>query len=173
MTGEALQDDGWILREAIAADIDDLMLWFPVYEDVHIWGGPSFRFPFTRETFFKDIYWEKMASFCLIDPSNRFAAFGQLYERNSRIHLARLVAAPEMRGRGVGRRLIEMLMTAGQAMFPSDEFSLFVFRENKPAYECYKSLGFEVTDYPDDMPHADACYYLTRAAGNKQKGEQQ
>lgn len=69
-----------------------------------------------------------------------------------------------MRGQGVGRRLIEMLMKAGQAMFPGDQYSLFVLRENKPAYECYKSLGFEATDYPDDMPHADVCYYLTRPA---------
>lgn len=41
----------------------------------------------------------------------------------------------------------------------------FTFRDNKPAYECYKSLGFGITDYPDDMPYADVCYYLTRRAG--------
>ncbi len=164
MTVDALHEDGWILREAIAADIDDLMRWFPLYDDVHVWGGPSFRFPFTRETFFKDIHWEKMASFCLCDPSGRFVAFGQLYERDSRIHLARLVVITDMRGRGVGRRLIEMLMTAGQSIFPGDEYSLFVFRENTLAYKCYKSLGFEVADYPSDMPHADVCCYLTRPA---------
>ena len=180
MTGEALQEDGWILREAIAADIYELMRWFPKSDDVHVWGGPWFQFPFTRETFIKDVHWGKMASLCLCDPSRRVVAFGQLYERDGRIHLARLVVIPDMRGHGVGRRLIEMLMTAGQAMFPGDEYSLFVFRENKPAYECYKSLGFEITDYPDDMPHADVCYYLTRSistkqpiAGNKQEGEQQ
>jgi ribosomal protein S18 acetylase RimI-like enzyme len=165
MTGETLQDDGWILREAIAADIDELMRWFPKFDDVRVWGGPSFRFPFTRETFFKDIYWGKMASLCLCDPANRVVAFGQLYERDGRIHLARLVVIPDMRGHGVGRRLIEMLMTAGQARFPGNEYSLFVFRDNQPAYECYKSLGFGITDYPDDMPHADVCYYLTRRAG--------
>ena len=164
MTGEALQEDGWILREAIAADIDDLMRWFLTSDDVHVWGGPWFRFPFTRETFIKDIHWGKMASFCLCDQSGRVVAFGQLYERDGRIHLARLVVIPDMRGHGLGRRLIEMLMKAGQAMFPGDEYSLFVFRENTPAYECYKSLGFEVADYPSDMLHADVCYYLTRPA---------
>jgi len=108
MKGEALQEDGWILREAIAADVDELMRWFPKFDDVHVWGGPSFRFPFTRETFFKDIYWGKMASLCLCDPANRVVAFGQLYERDGRIHLARLVVIPDMRGHGVGRRLIEI-----------------------------------------------------------------
>jgi ribosomal protein S18 acetylase RimI-like enzyme len=164
MTGEALPEDGWILREAIATDIDELMRWFPKSDDVHVWGGPWFRFPFTRGTFTKDIHWGKMDSFCLCDSSRRVVAFGQLYERDGRIHLARLVVIPEMRGHGLGRRLIEMLMTAGQAIFPGKDYSLFVFRENKPAYDCYKSLGFEIADYPDDMPHADVCYYLIRPA---------
>ena len=164
MTGEALQEDGWILREAVADDIDELMRWFPKFDDVRVWGGPSFRFPFTRETFVKDIYWGKMASFCLCDPSRCVVAFGQLYKLAGRVNLARLVVIPEMRGRGIGRRLIEMLMTAGRTMFPGDEYSLFVLRENTPAYECYKSLGFEVADYPNDMLYADVCYYLTRPA---------
>lgn len=168
MTEDALPEDGWVLREAVAADIDELMHWFPKFDDVHVWGGPRFRFPFTRETFIKDIHWGEMASFCLCDASRRVVAFGQLYERDGRIHLARLVVIPGMRGHGIGRRLIEMLMTVGQAMFPGNEYSLFVFRENKPAYECYKSLGFEIAEYPDDMPHADVCYYLTRPAAKEE-----
>lgn len=67
-----------------------------------------------------------------------------------------------MRGVGVGKRLVSKLMVAGRSLFSCDECSLFVFRENIPAYECYKSMGFVVADYPGDMPHADVCYYLTR-----------
>jgi len=162
MMDEALSEDGWMLRETPAADIDELMNWFPRAEDINIWGGPSFRYPFTRDTFFADIFWERMASFSLRDPSGNFVAFGQLYDRAGRIHLARLVVSPIMRGQGVGKRLIEMLMQVGPSIFSGDEYSLFVFRENIPAYECYKSMGFVVGDYPDDMPHADVCYYLTR-----------
>ena len=42
------------------------------------------------------------------------------------------------------------------------EASLFVFRDNIPAYQCYLSLGFTVTDYPDDAPLKERCYFLTR-----------
>jgi len=168
MTEEALQCEGWSLGNATSADIEDLMRWFPEPDDVVIWGGPSFRFPFTRETFFEDVHWQEMASYCLQDAASEFIAFGQLYERDGRIHLARLVVRPDMRGRGIGRRLIEMLMEAGSTIFSGDEYSLFVFRENAPAYECYKSLGFVVQDYPQDMPHADVCYYLTRPAELKE-----
>ena len=114
MVAAAVTLDRWTLQEATAADIDVLMAWFPQQEDVLIWGGPSFRYPFTRETFFEDIYWGRMASFVLRDPAEEFAAFGQVFERLGRIHLARLVVHPALRARGVGKRLLRMLMIASR-----------------------------------------------------------
>lgn len=162
MSAEALHTDGWTLRAAASADVDAMMRWFKDKADVEIWGGPSFRFPFTRRSFRKGIYWGQMASYSLFDPASDFAAFGQLYVRAERINLARLVVRPALRGQGVGKRLVTMLMQAGAARFSCDEFSLFVFRDNLRAYRCYEAMGFVVDDYPDDMPHADVCYYLTR-----------
>jgi len=162
MGDEAASDDGWVLQSATTADVDALMVWFPQKEDVEIWGGPTFRHPFTRETFNKDMCWGRMESYSLFDPEGRFAAFGQLYLRKQRIHLARLVTEPTMRGQGIGKRLIQMLMAVGKTMYESNEYSLFVFRDNVPALECYKSLGFVIVDYPEDMPYADVCYFLTR-----------
>ena len=157
-----LQEDGWTMRQSTMPDIDELMTWFPKPEDINIWGGPSFRFPFTRETFLQDVYFGRMATFSLFDPSAHLVAFGQLYDRDGRIHLARLVVSPAMRRQGAGRRLIDMLMTVGLKSFSGNEYSLFVFCDNTPAYECYKSMGFVVEEYPREMPHADVCYYLTR-----------
>lgn len=156
--------DEWTLRAAVEADVEALMQWFPTYDDVNIWGGPSFRYPLTRESFFEDIQWGRMASFGLFDTKGRLAGFGQLYDRDKRIHLARLVVDPKQRGLGLGRRLIEMLMAAGRDLYPRDEYSLFVYRANEPAYRCYRGVGFEVADYPPDMPHADVCDFLTRPA---------
>ncbi len=156
--------DEWTLRAVVEADIDTLMQWFPTFEDVNVWGGPSFRYPFTRESFFADIDWGRMASFGLFDAQDSLAAFGQLYDREERIHLARLVVDPERRGRGIGRRLIEMLMVTGKDLYRRNEYSLFVYRANEPAYRCYRALGFEIADYPPDVPHADVCDFLTRPA---------
>lgn len=162
MSPEASCDDGWTFETSAAADIDQLMDWFPEAADINVWGGPSFRYPFTAETFREDVYWGRMVSYSLRNPFGGFAAFGQLYEKLGRINLARLVVNPAMRRQGVGKRLVGALMTVGGSMFPGDEFSLFVFRGNTPAYECYKSMGFVVRDYPESVPHADMCYYLTR-----------
>ena len=43
-----------------------------------------------------------------------------------------------------------------------EEASLFVYRDNVPARECYLSVGFSVTDYPDDAPLEEQCYFLKR-----------
>lgn len=160
----ALRDGGWSLLEAVSSDVDALMEWFSSAEDIRVWGGPTFRFPFTRETFCEDIHWQKIASYCLRNPGGTRVAFGQLYDRNERIHLARLVVAPGSRGRGVGKRLVRMLMEAGSAGLSRRGYSLFVLRDNDAACRCYESLGFSISDYPEDMPHADICYYLTRPA---------
>ena len=171
MVAAAVTLDRWTLQEATAADIDVLMAWFPQQEDVLIWGGPSYRYPFTRETFFEDIYWGRMASFVLRDPAEEFAAFGQVFERLGRIHLARLVVHPALRARGVGKRLLRMLMIASRPLFDCSECSLFVLRDNAAALKCYQAMGFTIAEYPDGVPHADACYYLTRSI-QQQEGEQ-
>ena len=112
-------DDAWILDETAESDIDLLMKWFPDADATRIWGGPDFRHPFNRHSFVEDIHWGRMATFSLHSPSAELAAFGQIYERLNRINLARLAVNPTMRGQGIGRRLIEMLMTLVRRCFPA------------------------------------------------------
>jgi ribosomal protein S18 acetylase RimI-like enzyme len=152
----------WSLDIAVAADIDELMTWFPDKTSVDIWGGPKFRFPFDRASFHEDCCWKVFSSYCLRDANNHLAAFGQLGARFGRAHLARLVANPTLRGQGVGRRLIEKLIATARVQQNYKEIALFVYRDNKPAYQCYLALGFEVQKFPDGAPMEEKCYYMTR-----------
>lgn len=149
-----------MLQEATESDFDEVMTWFPHKEAVDTWGGPRFRYPFTRESFLEDCHWPGMLSYVLAAGST-VLAFGQLYERLGRINLARLVVGPEHRGKGLGRRLVEDLMAESRRHFDLDEFSLYVLRDNEPALNCYLACGFRITDYPEEEM-ADVCYYLTR-----------
>ncbi len=155
-------DGGWTLRPTSSREFDLLMTWFPDPHSVEIWGGPVFRYPFTRDTFLEDCHIDMMISYSLLDPDGLLAAFGQVYERHGRGHLARLVSNPVMRRKGAGSRLIEMMIEAMRNEGSHDEASLFVYRDNVPARECYLSLGFRVTEYPDDAPLRERCYFLTR-----------
>lgn len=163
-----LQVDGWTLAPATDADFDTVMTWFPDAETVNIWGGPNFRYPFTGQTFRDDCRADVMASYVLRNKSGALAAFGQSYDRDGRGHLARLVANPVQRRQGAGRQLIRMIITALEITDDFDEYSLFVYRDNTPAYQCYRSLGFVVVDYPDDAPMPDKCFFLTRKATRRE-----
>lgn len=162
MKDSAAAEASWILTELGKADIDELMRWFPDAYSVDIWGGPKFRFPFTPASFREDCQLEKMASYCLRDSSGAMAAFGQYYNRHGRAHLARLIADPARRRQGAGKALILHIIEVAARSGEYSEASLFVYRNNAPAYRCYRSLGFEVQDYPHDAEMKDRCYFLTR-----------
>ncbi|MEL7185380.1 MAG: N-acetyltransferase [Pseudomonadota bacterium] len=153
---------GWSLVAAVDRDLDELMAWLPDRAAVDVWGGPIFRFPFTRETFLQDCHWDEFATYRLNDGYGNFAAFGQIGERYGRSHLARLIASPTMRGQGVGSRLMTHLMQEARRLYRYEECGLFVYRHNAPALHCYKAAGFEIVDYPDDAPMPDECFYLKR-----------
>ncbi len=154
--------DNWRLLPPVGADIDELMGWFPDARSVDIWGGPDFRFLFSRDSFLEDCKLAHMHSYCLRDAKGEMAAFGQFYDRNGRVHLARLITNPNKRRQGVGRRLISQIINAAKSSSTYREASLFVYRDNEPAYRCYLASGFRIQDYPDDARMKDRCYYMTR-----------
>ncbi len=153
----------WRLDSVTDADRSVLMGWFHDASSVRIWGGPSFRYPWTDDSFRADSRWDVLAGFALRDSSARMAAFGQLYDHLGRIHLARLVVDPQRRSGGIGRRLISELLAAGRERWPYEEASLYVYRDNEPAVACYRSLGFRSAEFPAAHPElAGSCYFLTR-----------
>lgn len=163
MNSEFLVEAGWTLDVPGEADIDELMGWFPDAAAVKRWSGPRFRYPYTPETFRTDCRIGKIESFCLKSPAGVMAGFGQAYDRYDRAHLARLISHPKMRRQGIGERLIHMITRAVQLRSGYEQSSLFVYRDNEPAYRCYLKMGFVVQDYPDDAPLKGQCYFLTRS----------
>lgn len=162
MAGDVLAEDGWVLEPPGDAEIDEVMSWFPDAHSVEIWGGPGFRFPFTRDSFLADCRLTTMSSYCLRSPDGGIAAFGQFYDRHGRAHLARLVSNPAKRRQGAGARLIRLIIRAASRVGEYGEASLFVYRDNAPAYACYRASGFSVQDYPEDAEMQDRCFFLTR-----------
>ena len=63
-----ISDDGWTLDESIAGDVDRLIAWLPDAEAIDLWGGPEFRFPYTRRSFEEDMHWGRFSLF--VNPDN-------------------------------------------------------------------------------------------------------
>ncbi|MBT8051097.1 MAG: GNAT family N-acetyltransferase [Gammaproteobacteria bacterium] len=152
------------IEEARVEDAREVMNWFPDKESIMLWGSPYARAPLKEDTFFEDIRWGQIESRVGRGNQGELLAFGQFYQKLGRCHLARLVVNPDFRRRGVGLAFISKLMEHGGTALDTREFSLYVMTANKPAWHCYKSLGFEMRPYPDVDPHLDNCVFMVAGA---------
>lgn len=141
--------------------LQTLINWFNNEDELKLWAGPSIRFPYTISTFTEDIKIKQLASFALLNDQNDFVGFGQFYNRLDHCHLGRLVIAPELRGQGVAKTLLELLMNEGKKQLKLDRYSLFVLEHNQNAIKAYKKSGFLVSQYPEDMAIGN-CLYMTK-----------
>ncbi len=146
--------------KASGLHLNQLMTWFCSAEECTRWGGPGFRFPYNEISFTEDLRWEEFYSFALITESGQMVAFGQLFEKYNRIHLARLVVDPAQRRKGYGIMLIEKMLMVGPSLIEQEAYSLNVYADNEAAISCYHQLGFEVIPSPEQDPRFATCLFM-------------
>jgi ribosomal protein S18 acetylase RimI-like enzyme len=140
--------------------LPELMGWFGDAAACRAWGGPIFRFPFTRDSFRADARLDSLPTFALTADETSLLGFGQYYLRAGRCHLARLAVSPGQRGRGFGGTLVRELCRIGSADLGVDMYSLFVLRGNEPAIRLYGRLGFTPTPCLEPVPLPADCVYM-------------
>ena len=149
------------LTQPSDANFIELMSWFPTEEELSIWSGPNFRYPFNLKTFKSDLNLDILKTFSLVSNEGGLLAFGQYYPRLGKCHLARLVVNPNFRGKGIASHLISQLSIWGKSDLNTDSCSLFVIKHNKSAIQAYTKLGFSMTDYPGGVP-LEGCIYMVQ-----------
>jgi len=158
-----------IIESAQPEHVREIIGWFPDKESVIRWGSPYTRYPLSEKTLFEDIYWDRINSRIALAEDGRLLGFGQFYPKLGRCHLARLVINPGFRGRGLGEEFVAALMKHGSEQLDTEEYSLYVMTENKPAYNCYRSLGFGLADYPNGDPKLENCVFMTAHLSGSQE----
>jgi ribosomal protein S18 acetylase RimI-like enzyme len=88
---------------------------------------------------------DDVEAFVLRDDDGAAVAYGELWldDEEGEVELARLLVAPERRGRGVGRVLTRALSARARVTHP--ELPAVILRvrpENEPAIRCYTGAGF-------------------------------
>ncbi|QFU22404.1 GNAT family N-acetyltransferase [Shewanella eurypsychrophilus] len=155
--------------------LQQMMTWFTDESSLLAWAGPGFSYPFTDESFKKDLNLTGLRSFSLVNSVGEFVGFGQCYLRNGKCHLGRLVIGPEFRGQHCrsglfsGQKyshiLITLLSELGchhlQVSNVPGNVSLFVLSHNLPALNLYLHLGFVEAQYPEPIG-LDDCLYLVK-----------
>jgi len=138
------------LRTAKIADLSAILRWVPDEAACLVWAGPKVRYPAAAESVWADIEASEQNAFCMVSESGEVVGFGQAMPRGDGIvHLARIIVAPAMRGRGSGRHLCRRLMVAAGKRRPIRKFTLNVYEDNFTALALYRSLGFSARGQHD------------------------
>lgn len=161
-----MTDPPLTLAPATRTHLRQMMPWFPTAQSCRVWGGVSFRFPFTLDTFVLDSAIDELPTYVLLDSCAALRAFGQCSLRAGRCHLGRLAIEPSYRGRGIGTHWVRTLATRGCTDLGVSECSLFVSPSNPRARALYRRLGFQVAPYPDPQFDASAYDYMIAAMGD-------
>jgi ribosomal protein S18 acetylase RimI-like enzyme len=135
------------LRPATRNDLPVIISWIPNAIECRRWAGPAVAFPMAVASLMQEITFSRDNSYCL-EEKVELIGFGQLMPKSDqRVHAARIIVAPQKRGRGYGRKLCQFLITqASELKYP--RISLNVYRDNSTAIRLYRSLGFRERERP-------------------------
>ncbi|WBB92823.1 GNAT family N-acetyltransferase [Verrucosispora sp. WMMC514] len=90
------------------------------------------------------------------------AGYGELWldDDEAEVELARLIVAPALRGRGLGRRMVALLTKLARDHHPAVLMRLHP--DNAPALRCYTAAGFEPvpSDQADEWNRDQPVPYL-------------
>ena len=93
-------------------------------------------------------------SLVLRDPAGDLAAYAVVWFIVDEIHIGNIAVSPDLRGRGLGRRLLEHILAEGRAR--SMAFATLEVRpSNRPAVSLYRSLGFRKVAVRKNYYHND------------------
>jgi ribosomal protein S18 acetylase RimI-like enzyme len=154
------------LRATTDADLQRVITWIEDAGANRLWAGPKVRFPLSLDNLKEDIRFAETATLSMVDDLGELHGLGQLLERPvQRIHFARIIVSPAQRGKGIGRRLCQLLIAEGQKRFGKREFSLFVDSKNLPAIQLYRGLGFAPTEPPAGLFRPEGSIYMVLQSG--------
>ena len=150
------------LVEATPAHLLELASWVTNKDELIEWAGPDVQFPCDAQSLKRDLFANGWPSFCITTTNHELLGFGQYYSRLNHCHLCRLIIAPNHRGQGLAKTLIEQISNTGKQEMNTTSCSLFVYKQNSVAINLYQQLGFQLVRYPKEGL-VDNCLYMTRA----------
>ena len=143
-------------------DFDRLKNWITDERMHALWCADRFEFPLNREDF--DKYLEKIAyereDYAFVATTDEditvgFLCYSVNYETNEGM-LKFVIVDPEVRGKGIAKQMLDLIVRYGFDITNVDAVHLNVFTENPGARRCYEKAGFtERNITPDAFSYKD------------------
>lgn len=134
-------------------DIENIISWVPTEAFLSQWAGSVFCWPLDRFQLENHILKaEQQRSnhllFNVMDESEQesvgYIELARIDHANRNATIERVLIGPkQMRNRGIGKQLVEAILTIGFQNLNLHRIDLHVFDFNKPAIKCYEGVGFK------------------------------
>ncbi len=130
------------LREFRTSDAREVARWPGSLEEVRRWAGSDPGWPVDVSVFGRWHADPEVRPFIMLEGEEP-VGYGEVWvdEPEREVELARIILSPERRGRGVGRRLVRLLLDQASLTGLPDAF-VRVVPENAAAIGCYRGAGF-------------------------------
>lgn len=120
-----------------------VLSWIQTERDRVLWSGNSFIDGLNLPSFQKHLQREDLLAFQILNKNAAINAYGEIILKSKeQATLCRIIVAPKIRGKGIGRLLCENLISEIRKLGGIKEVSLNTLTCNTAAMACYKSLGF-------------------------------
>lgn len=134
-----------MLKRYADADFELIQGWVTNSELLLQYSGTDFSFPLTRSQL--AVYQQKHPDrnfYIGFTADNQSYAFGEIIPQEGGIpRLARiLIGERNLRGLGLGKNFIQLLLLECNQLFGHRNVELFVWDMNLAAIKCYESVGF-------------------------------
>ena len=131
------------LRPYNEKDADTILSWCRDESAFYKWSaGVLGDYPISREQFG---FVNNLMAFTAIDDEAVIGFFTMRRPSESFdvLRFGFVIVDPEKRGRGYGKRMLQLGIKYAKEIYGAKKVSLGVFENNEPAYRCYKSVGFK------------------------------
>ncbi|QUM89761.1 GNAT family N-acetyltransferase [Moritella sp. 36] len=124
----------------------EIITWFPTQKQSLLWGGRVFGWPIEASEIIERSEHSNLEFYTLADGNDALGFIEQQKISETEMRLCRIVVSPYHRGKGLGKKLVQLSLNEIQQRRTYKTVTLGVFTENVSAYNCYKSLGFVAID---------------------------
>jgi len=150
-------------RAARESDLDSVSAWVATAQQCLLWAGKQVEFPIASWQLAEAIEFEADNAWCM-SLDGELIGFGQLLQRSQqRVHLARVIIAPDLRGLGYGTLLCEKLLETAADALDGEIVTLNVYRANIAAQALYAKMGFRPIELPESVERDPEVVLMLRA----------
>src|ERR671921_1119102 len=137
------------LREFRGSDAREIARWPGSLEEVRRWAGSDPGWPVDEAVFGRWHADPDVRPYIICDGEEPIG-YGEVWvdEPEKEVELARIIVSPDRRGRGVGRRLVRLLLEQAALSGLPDAF-VRVVPENAAAIGCFRGAGFSPASAPE------------------------